>query len=379
MAALTARERDLRDRGGALKMRLVDFATSPPLQRQLRAAARAQAEADPSADPEDLFVDAVEHLLFDFRYADGSGVLDRFLATSSLDDTDRDLAEGFRGGVVGIFEVHETGVALLLHSVVNDLDHVVAPTIPEAVAGLAPGCFISGRILPVGAFWILSGRHAVFPADHRAAVADAVVGLLVEAPHLSFDNPELLEAARRQTAAQHRTFLEHFGTDLVVLPADEVGAAYADMLTAHAGGRGDASATRQIALDAVAGAHFDADAHVGLLSHPVAGTSFLVDADQVLAALSQAGASSRSGGVTIIDYLDDETVPPWAFERLVSEVPAGSADRALAAALGRPGFVWALDGGALLVERKPSYVGHPLRPPLAVMPSLVQEVRGSTS
>lgn len=44
---------------------------------------------------------AVEHLLFEFRFDDGSGVVDRFVARSNVSETQEAMARGFLEGYEG--------------------------------------------------------------------------------------------------------------------------------------------------------------------------------------------------------------------------------------------------------------------------------------
>jgi hypothetical protein len=105
MVSLTPEQQALVDRIGDLKERLVDFATSPPFERQLRAISRGlAAEASPSDDPYVMLVAAVEQLLFDFEYDNGTTVLDRFVRQPRLDEQDRALVEGFEDGFISLFE-----------------------------------------------------------------------------------------------------------------------------------------------------------------------------------------------------------------------------------------------------------------------------------
>lgn len=382
MPTLTPDQRRLVDRAGDLKQRLVDFATSPPLERQLRAITREVTAAAPDdRDPFTLGVQAVERLLFEFAYDDGSTVLERFAARHSLDPEDRALVERFADGVYGLFEVVEPGTETIrVRSSFDDLEYDVTATLPGVLETIDAGSFVRGRILPVADVWILSGTHEILPPSSRPDVADVVMNTLLTHPHLTHGNPELKEAAVRQTEEQHERFVGLYGDEVVVrASADEVGEAYARMLERPDHEPEVRARQRRMALDMIADAPFDADRTVALFSHPAAGVSFCVGYGEVAAALVDSRLAEDPDRVQLVgDYLDDESIPPWVIERLVRDA-GPAADHALQVVLGRPDFTWAAHGAALLEERKPSYVSQPILPPIAVMPSLVREVHGSAA
>jgi len=88
---------------GSVKSSLVEFATSPHFERHLRRLARELLENHPDSQDADVVV--VEKLLFDFRYDDGTTVVDRFVRRSGLSEAEREMARGFVEGVESFFEV----------------------------------------------------------------------------------------------------------------------------------------------------------------------------------------------------------------------------------------------------------------------------------
>lgn len=339
---------------------------------------RELAAAASEREPNEMFVSSVEQLLFEFTYDDGSTVLTRFLGRRHLDAEDQSLVEGFSRGLSGLFEVVEPGIDVFrLRSVLDDLEYVVAATMPGVIGSLKPGSFLRGRILPVADVWILSGLSERFAASARPEIADLAMRVILANPALSLSNPELEESARRHTATLHATFLAQFGSDVAVRPAVVVGETYATLLEATCPEAEHRPWVRKIALGAVESADFDPSLKVALFSHPEAGVSFYVRYDEVAAAFSMSDCVEDPERVElVVGYLDDATIPPWVIERLVAD--AGPvADTVLGAVLGRPEFRWATDGAALMDERKPSYAQQSILPTTAMMPSLVREFYGS--
>jgi hypothetical protein len=80
----------------------------------------------------------------------------------------------------------------------------------------------------------------------------------------------------------------------------------------------------------------------------------------------------------VLDYLDDDSVPPQLFHRLAAR-DAGRASAVFRTLLRRPGFDWERDGETLLRERKKSYFARPARPSMSVIGERLVPYVGSTS
>lgn len=98
-----------------------------------------------SSDPD---VAVVEKLLFEFRYDDGTTVVDRIVRPSGLSEAEREMTRGFIDGVGSFFEVLDdtpAGAMAISHGCCpSDLEHVVVPTEPAGVPTLS-----RGSLLPV--------------------------------------------------------------------------------------------------------------------------------------------------------------------------------------------------------------------------------------
>lgn len=373
MASLTTDQQQLVERAGDLKRALVQFATSPPLQRQLRVITRRHQLESTDLPEYDVLVNSIEELLFDFTFDDGSTVLDRFGALPARTDKDGALLVGLGQGRTGIYEIRTLeGDVMEVVSALDDLSHVLVATQPGVVGHLEPGDFIHGRILPVADVWVLSGNHEIFPAAARAAVADAVRVTVTLAPALTFTNPDLRRRAEEVAAATHDSFVTLFGTDAVVRSAADVADTYAAAL---GGVPMLAEVTRQVAADALSGLEVGASQHVGIVSHRQVGITFCLDYGAVADALADPETIARpERAELVLGYLEDETIAPWIVDRLVTRAQP-EADAALASLLRRPGFDWDRDGAGLLVEYKPSYEGLGLAPVIATLPSLAAQAR----
>lgn len=140
-------------------------------------------------DSRDPDVAVVEKLLFDFRYDDGTTVVDRFVRRSGLSEAERAMASGFLDGVGSFFEVLADApagaIVIKVRCCLSDLEHVVAPTEPAGVPTLPRGSFLAGRMNPVAGtdLWTPSGALEVLPASSRVAVADAVMEMALSAAH----------------------------------------------------------------------------------------------------------------------------------------------------------------------------------------------------
>ncbi len=349
----------------------MDFARTPPFERHLR---RIRREVTQRADDyTDVDVVAVEHLLFVFRFDDGSTVVDRFVSRPDVTEVEAAVATGFLDGVDSFFEVATDAEAaaplLLVRCCLSELEHRVAPTLPAGMPALPAGTFLVGRLNPIAGtdLWTTSGVQRVYPASDRGAIAEAVSGLALRSPWLTHRNPEKLTLATERVAAIHAGFVARNGTDLLLVPGRELAEVYADMLAGPAGlDEVSAAANREKARAGIEGTPLaDAD-QVLVHSHPVAGPGFYLDYPAVARALS-AGTDADPGDLDLLrGYLDDPAVPAWLMRRVVEEhLP--TADAALARATGRTGFSWERDGDQLLLDSEGDQVP---RVPMAILPAM---------
>lgn len=356
---------------GSVKADVVNFATSPPFERHLRRLARELVENRP--DSPDLDVAVVEKLLFDFRYDDGTTVMDRFVRRSGLSEAERAMASGFLDGVESVFEVLADApagaVVIQVRCCLSDLEHVVAPTEPAGVPALPRGSFLAGRMNPVAGtdLWTPSGALEVLPASSRESVADAVMEMALRGPWLTHRNPENFRKAAERVTAMHERFVARHGSDLVLVAGKELADMYADAIAPTGDCDADVIASsRAVARRTIEESELaDAD-QVLVHSHPVAGLGFYRDFVGVAQAL-ESGADPDPGDLDLLrGYVDDPGVPSWLLRRVVTDrLP--SSELALAVALARPDFSWDRDGERMLASTPGD---HEPTVTLAIVPSM---------
>jgi hypothetical protein len=356
-----------------VKRQLVDFALTPPFERHLRRLARELAAQRP--DVPDLGTAAVEHLLFEFRYDDGSTVVDRFVARSGVTETEEAMARGFLDGYEGFFElltdVRPGTESFTVRCCLSDLEYLVVPTMREGVRDLSAGAFLVGRLIPVGGteLWTLSGVHELLPASARETVAAAAGELALQAPWLTHRNPEYQTKALAQVAATHDRFLARHGSDLVLVEASALAAAYAEVIVGDDIDAEAAESSRAMARRTVDESELSHGGPVLVHSHPVAGLGFYQSYPAVARALA-AGAAAEPSDLSVVSaYLEDPDIPAWTLRRIVAEhLPA--AEAALATATRWPDFIWVRDGEQLLASAPGDQ--EPM-PTLAILPSICTE------
>lgn len=356
---------------GSVKASLVEFATSPPFERHLRRLAREVQANHP--DSADLDVAVVEKLLFEFRYDDGTAVVDRFVRRSGLSEAERVMARGFLDGVESFFEVltdTPAGATVIkVRCCLSDLEHVVVPTEPAGVPALPRGSFLAGRMNPVAGteLWTPSGALEVLPASGREAVAEVAMEMALRAPWLTHRNPENLRKATEQVTAMHERFVARHASDLVLVEGRELAELYAEAIT-PTGDRDPevVASSRAMARRTIEESELAEADHVLVHSHPVAGFGFYRDFVGVARAL-ESGADPDPDDLDLLrGYLDDPGVPSWLLRRIVADrLPAS--EMALADALAKPNFSWNRDGERLLAATPGD---HEPIVTLAIVPSL---------
>lgn len=358
------------DLAAETKQHLVDFALTPPFERHLRRIARRLAEQHP--DGPDPGTAAVEHLLFEFRFDDGSGVVDRFASRSKVSETEGAMARGFLDGYQGFFEllsdVQPAVESFAIRCCLSDLERLVVPTLRGAMPDISAGAFLVGRLVPVAGtdLWTLSGVHETLPASAWETVAAATSEMALQAPWLTHRNPEYLAKALAQVAAIHDRFLTRHGRDLVLVDPSALADLYAEVIVGDDIDPEAAASSQTMARRTVEESELMLGGPVLVHCHPVAGLGFYQSYPPVARALA-AGATADLADLRILrEYLNDPAIPTWALRRIITEhLPAS--ETALATATRRNGFTWAHDGEQLLAsapgDQEP-------RPTVAILPTI---------
>lgn len=253
-----------------------------------------------------------------------------------------------REPVDGVFEVLSAdprgGVLLGL---ADDLEYPVRLTARYA---LPHGGFLTGLLLPDDrdrAGWILADMTSAFPGYQAAGVAQLAFRLLEEHPEDAFRNPRLVERGWARQQEDRDRFVEHFGTDTLILPPAEAAA----RLNAFREGRWPVLDARTVGVIY--------DHNDGLLIIP--------ELARVRSMFSYpALASDPDHARTLRWFLDEESITPVPLRRVAAEHPE-TADEVFRSVLGRPEFCWAAHGEVLLREYKPGYFARDARPSVLVV------------
>jgi hypothetical protein len=369
-------------RAAELKGELVTFARSPRFAKRLDPLLAAAVNRDGVLD-EGAAVLTFDHFALQHRLADGSTVVERFVAQRRppLEGAEREMVLGWRDVVEGCFEVRGfDGDAVEFHNLLDDVVYLVYSNVGRAAfSALRTGMFVIGRIVPLHPATearLVSGNLAVYPKSTGKLVAKIAVEQLVGHPGLMRRNPALLRRAWEMQAEHRAEFIAQVGADLVILPpraAEKTLREHYDRLRRKATKKGPAPARLGEFPDELLAADT-----VALIFDDVEGLSFFRDfgrLDDLFA--DPALARDRTYLNLLRSYLRDDSVSPLAIRRLVSRHPDG-ADRVFRALLNKPGFSWPRDGEKLLERHKKSFLSREPTPSVSLVGDRLAELLGIT-
>lgn len=356
-------EENLVERSSALKKDLIAFAQRPQFARALTRELRSRFGDPVVADEGDLD-NFIDWFIQQYRRPDGRTIIDCFLPTRpDLPDVEQDFLRGWRDVVEGFFEVvGRDGLALVTVNLVDELEYRVRANVgPDVFAQMPVGSFIRTRMVPLGSQWLLSGRTATFPANERETLLPAVARAALRRPELVFRNPDRLARGWELQRADRAAFVEHFGSDTVVLDQAELPRRLGEF-AAH---RYAASKVDWVAsvLDAL---NPDAET-AGLIYDESDGLGVYADYRLVEEAFTDPDlARGRTYRTLLKNYLTDDSVSPVPLVRL-AERDHDKADRLFRKLTGRAAFKWSADGEALLRRHKPDWYARPPLPRTVVI------------
>jgi hypothetical protein len=357
------------ERSGELKRELLEFAQRRRYSRPFRAALEA-ADLGQSMADEDSLIAVIDRFLLQHRLRNGRTVVEEFVAArSDLPEPERAMLLGWQDVVEGVFEVvSRERDAVVLENLVDSLTYRARSNMGAPVLRRMPRrSFVATRLVPVGDEWLISGTVGTFPARRRDAVYRVAAQEAVNNPELTFRNPANLARAWELQRADRERFVRFFGSDLVVMAGDEVD----DRMRAFREAcRSEIAGDRPGPLPPLVFEHTpDDDAEtVAVIYDDDDGLGFYVDFGLLAEVFADpALLRRRVHRQRVLDYLDDDTIPPHVFRRLAArdEERASAVFRKL---LQRPGFDWARDGEELLRARKPQAFDRPPRPSISVIP-----------
>jgi hypothetical protein len=364
---------ELLNRAGDLKGMLVEFALSPRFEDELAGAIERNWPGAFEVSEAD-FTEALDHFVLQYRLASGITVVEEFTAEHpELSEAERDMLLGWRDVVEGIFDVTgKDGDVLILVSLLDELTYRVRSNLGrKALRPFRKGTIFVGRLVQVGAGWMVSGNPALFPASTRDELLGVAAEQALRHPEAVFRNPDKLAEARRATAGHHQVFMELFGTDLVVVSGDQVPGtveAFHRRVAEHAGHAGqDGGASVVPSADFPEELIFAdtvviySSADEGLSLYPEYRLLEDLFNDPKLIA-------RRRYREVLTGYLEDPDAPPELIRRLA----ARDLDRAgtvFSRFLRRKqGFCWETEGEQLLRQHKPRYFDGMLLPRTVVLP-----------
>lgn len=155
----------------------------------------------------------------------GRTLVDCFLPTRpDLSDVEQDFLRGWRDVVEGFFEVIGwDGPALVTVNLIDDLEYRVRTNVGPAVfEQMQVGTFVHTRMVPLGRQWLLSGVTTTYSANQRETLLPVVADVAIRSPGLVFRNPDRLARGWELQRADRAAFVEHFGSDTVVLDRAEL-------------------------------------------------------------------------------------------------------------------------------------------------------------
>jgi Domain of unknown function (DUF6398) len=161
----------LLERCSELKRQLIESACSPRFSGQLGQVLNEHAPGRPASEADAINV--VDHFILQQPLADGRTVAEVFAAEHpGLTDDDRQVLQGWREVVAGVFEIREqAGDSITAIRLGDDQSYRIrANAGPAVLATMRPGCFMTARIVPVGDDWMLSGAQQLYAASERPAM-----------------------------------------------------------------------------------------------------------------------------------------------------------------------------------------------------------------
>ncbi|MGW2366002.1 hypothetical protein ACWCZ5_10530 [Streptomyces sp. NPDC001667] len=361
-------------RSGDLKSELVAFAQSPYFARRL------DARLDEAADrlgflDEATVIETIDHFALQYRLANGSTVVERFVAQRRppLPEDERAMLLGWRDVVEGIFEVQSLDPnAATLHNLLDDLVYRVHSNMGRRALGkLRKGMFVAARIVPVHPdtdAWLVSGNLATYRPSDGKELAQAAVQTLTANPQLLRRNPEMLRKGWEMQAEARADFIELFGTDLLILDPGETQGRLReyhrhrqDKALAELKGKAAAEARSGVPsldeLSALPEELLDADT-IAVICDETEGICYYADFGRLDALFADPSlARDRTYLAQLREYLNDGSVSPMAIRRLIQRHPE-NADAVFRALLRKPAFSWERDGEELLRRRKKSHYDH---------------------
>jgi hypothetical protein len=202
----------LLDQGAELMRYLAEFAEQPRFRRYLCALV-SEAAGPGGVVTEGIAYLAMDDFIFTYELPGGSTVLQQLIATGPrLLAADREMLLCWLGLVDGIFEIKDKrGAAMILLNLIDDLEYrVYSNTGPEIFRSLPVGGFVIGRVVPLGADWMVSAVLRGYARSERTEIAGIALTVAKDRPEAVFRNPELLARGWELARESRAHFVEYF-------------------------------------------------------------------------------------------------------------------------------------------------------------------------
>ncbi|MFF5181954.1 hypothetical protein ACFY2Q_28390 [Micromonospora sp. NPDC000316] len=294
-------------------------------------------------------------------------MVEQFVAAhSELSEPERQMLLGWRDVVQGPFEVQgRDGPALVVVNLVDELTYRVRSNMGPSVFRRSPRrSFLLARLVAVGEEWMISGPMNVWRAQERNVAYQMALEMSLRAPEAVYRNPEKLAQAWALQRQDRDRFVRFFGSDLVVVPGDQVVGRMADY---HAFCRAEVSGTPSsvLASDEAVVCELPPDVvdaeTVAMIYDEVDGLGFYAEFGLVEAAFADPDLLRRRHREHTLAYLQDDSVGPLVLRRLAARDPE-RASVVFRRLLKKPRFDWTRDGEELLRAHKPEHFRRAPRP-----------------
>lgn len=362
----------------ALKERLIAFALSPRFTHELDNAFERSHSGD-LADNEVTASMIVDHFALQQRLMAGDTVIDRFLrAHPRLSQQEREMLLSWRDVVEGVFEVRgKDKDGVILFNLVDELTYRARSNMGKsAFRPVRKGMFLICRLVPLGEDWLVSANISLFPAEARHQLLTQAAEIGLRNPKLVFRNPDKLATARRLLAEQREVFLDLYGAEYIVVPAEDVPSRHEAFLRACVD-RDQPDDTWTLPSLTLPDEMLDAET-VAIHFDPETGISFYLDFGLLQELFANPSLINRRRyRETLSSYLRGDDISPAAIKLLADAVPE-NAGIVFGKLLKKKGFSWPEHGESLLRRFKSRYFEEPQLPTLVpVSETMAEHLRGT--
>lgn len=370
-------------RSRELKGELIDFAKTKRFERWLEPIVTKTAKVTDARQRETEWIRGLDDFIMTFRFPDGDGVIDRFLAArKDLAADDRELLESWRDNLVdGIFELRAKKILkLTLFNLLDDQEYEAHTAVgAESLWRFSEGEFVIVRLAPLTeGTWVISGPIGGAPTSATRRITRLALDLVSRAPAMAFTSEDILARSWVAMRRDRERFIEFFGADEVILKTDDAAERVNDFRAqakqAAVDEGGDVPATYMAPFQLPESIRWART--LGVIYDETDGIGFLADYAKLKELFADPElAADKEHARLFHAYLKDDSISPAPLRRLAAAHP-DTVDAVFRKLLKKPTFTWADDGEALLHKHKPQYFRKTPQPKLAVVGARLRELAG---